>query len=144
VVLAVSSTGYSARLSECILSMRVLSTLMNGIVKVCSQIYCVLRATDERHSEFDRDHNSHWGKLHKAEDIKIEWHGEPKFYRGKGSRRLSPLQSLRMKRFLSYSTFSTTSYPPRWTRWKAFFRRPVPGTVFLVTIFVGKPEKPPK
>lgn len=31
--------------------------------------------TDEWNSEeFDRDHNSHWGRTHRAEDIKIEWH----------------------------------------------------------------------
>lgn len=26
-------------------------------------------------SGFDRDHNSAWGKLHRVENVKIEWHG---------------------------------------------------------------------
>ncbi|KAF8274047.1 hypothetical protein EI94DRAFT_1714621 [Lactarius quietus] len=31
--------------------------------------------TDEWNSEdFDKDHNSHWGRTHKVEDVKIEWH----------------------------------------------------------------------
>jgi hypothetical protein len=75
---------------------------MSGIVKVCSQIECIFRAADENNPEFDRDHNSHWGKLHKAEDITIEWHGESRIYHDKGSRSLSPLQSLQMKKFPSY------------------------------------------
>jgi proteasome activator subunit 4 len=31
--------------------------------------------TNRNNREFDRDHNSHWGRLHKVEDVKIEWHG---------------------------------------------------------------------
>ncbi len=31
---------------------------------------------DRNNSGFDKDHNSVWGKLHRVEDVKIEWHGE--------------------------------------------------------------------
>jgi hypothetical protein len=113
---------------------------MSGIVKVCSQIKYIFRVADKSNSEFDRDHNSHWGKLHKAEDIKIEWHGESRVYHGRGSRTLSQLQSLQTKKFPSFSRFSIALYLLRWIRWKAFFRLPVPGTVSRVMIFVGKPQ----
>ncbi len=26
--------------------------------------------------EFDSDHILHWGRLHEAQDVQIEWHGE--------------------------------------------------------------------
>jgi hypothetical protein len=48
---------------------------MNGIVRVCTQIDCTFQVTDRNNSGFDRDHNSLWGKLHRVEDVKIEWHG---------------------------------------------------------------------
>jgi len=43
---------------------------------------------DRNNSDFDRDHNSVWGKLHRVEDVKIEWHGglkSPLSNRSKGS-----------------------------------------------------------
>ncbi|KAH9081608.1 hypothetical protein EDB83DRAFT_2512470 [Lactarius deliciosus] len=49
---------------------RVLSTLV-GVYPLNARFV----NTDEWNSEdFDRDHNSHWGRVHKAEDVKIEWH----------------------------------------------------------------------
>jgi proteasome activator subunit 4 len=108
---------------------------------VRSQNEYIFRAADENNSEFDSDHNSHWGKLHKVEDIKLEWHGESRVYHSKGQGSFSPLQSLQTKRFPSYSTFSIASYLLHWIRSKVFFRPPVPGTVSLVMIFVGKHER---
>jgi hypothetical protein len=108
---------------------------------VRSQIGYIFRAADENNSEFDRDHNSHWGMLHKAEDIQLEWHGESRIYQSKGNRSFIPLQSLQTKRFPSYSTSSISSYLLHWTRSKVFFRPSIAGTVSLVMIFVGKPER---
>ena len=52
---------------------------MNGTVKVCTYIECILLLADRKCSGFDRDHNSRWGKLHRVEDVKIEWHGGVNF-----------------------------------------------------------------
>ncbi|KAH9964279.1 hypothetical protein BC827DRAFT_1190239 [Russula dissimulans] len=49
---------------------RVLSTLV-GVYPLNARFV----NTDEWDSDnFDRDHNLHWGRLHKVEDVKIEWH----------------------------------------------------------------------
>ncbi|KAI0296143.1 hypothetical protein BC826DRAFT_1005479 [Russula brevipes] len=49
---------------------RVLSTLV-GMYPLNARFV----NTDDWNSEgFDRGHNSHWGKLHKVEDVKVEWH----------------------------------------------------------------------
>jgi proteasome activator subunit 4 len=32
-------------------------------------------SADRNNQGFEGDHNSDWGKLHKVEDVKIEWHG---------------------------------------------------------------------
>ncbi|KAI9462941.1 hypothetical protein F5148DRAFT_1212253 [Russula earlei] len=62
-----SERGYS---STGRLIHRVLNTLV-GVYPLNARFV----NTDEWNSEgFDRDHNSHWGRLHKAEDVKIEWH----------------------------------------------------------------------
>jgi proteasome activator subunit 4 len=62
-----SERGYSGtgRLIQ-----RVLSTLV-GVYPLNARFV----NTDEWNSEgFDRDHNLLWGKLHRVEDVKIEWH----------------------------------------------------------------------
>lgn len=35
-----------------------------------------LRANKLTQSEFNRNHNLHWGRLVNPEDVKVEWHGE--------------------------------------------------------------------
>jgi proteasome activator subunit 4 len=64
-----------------------------------------LQLADGSNSGFDKDHNSVWGKLHRVEDVKIEWHGglrSPPSNRSKG---LILLQSHRMRRSPLYSRF---------------------------------------
>src|SRR5712672_2420769 len=100
---------------------------------------CIFWSADRNNnnSGFDKDHNSHWGRLHKVEDVKIEWHGRLRSHPRDRDKGLNLLQSHRMKRSLSYLRFSRTSYPLPWIRLRPFYPRPVPGMVLLVTTSVG-------
>ena len=111
-------------------------------MEVCSQVKCIFRLTDLNTAGFDSDHNSHWGRLHKVEDVKIEWHGGLRIHACNCSKGLILLQSHQMKRSPSYLRFSATLYPLRWTRLRPFYQPLVPGTELLVMTFVGKFERP--
>ncbi|KAI0275116.1 hypothetical protein BC834DRAFT_851157 [Gloeopeniophorella convolvens] len=52
--------------------------LVNRILSTLSGVYPLnarfMNTEDWESEEFNRDHNLHWGTIHRAEDIKIEWH----------------------------------------------------------------------
>lgn len=49
---------------------------MNGMTQVCLLLFVLQSMSSEFCSaEFNRNHIHHWGRLYKAEDVKIEWHG---------------------------------------------------------------------
>ena len=49
---------------------------MNGMTQVSLLLFVLQSMPSEFCSaEFNRNHIRHWGRLYKAEDVKIEWHG---------------------------------------------------------------------
>lgn len=53
---------------------------MNGMTPVCLLLFLLQSMPSEfRSAEFNRNHIHHWGRLYKAEDVKIEWHGTRAF-----------------------------------------------------------------